>query len=297
MSMKKLSATERTSILRCLVEGNSINSTTRICHKSKLTVLRLLADVGVLRAELHDELVRGLECKRVQVDEIWSFVGCKEKSRKEGKAGDGDAWTWVGIDADSKLVVSYLVGLREARYAVDFIRDIADRVKNRIQLTSDGLTMYVNAVIDGFGFEGVDFAQLLKIYGPTPDADRAGGARYSPSECIGCLVHPMLGDPDPRHISTSYSERMNLTTRMTCRRFTRLTNAFSKKWRNHEHAIALHYFVYNFIRPHKALGGRTPAMAAGLTNRPWTLEMLVSILVAREENHKGFGRINRKDRS
>jgi hypothetical protein len=188
------------------------------------------------------------------------------------------------------------VGLREASYAHAFIGDIADRVKSRIQLTSDGLTMYVNAVIDGFGFEGVDFAQLLKIYGPTPDEDRAGGARYSPSECIGCLVHPMLGDPDPRHISTSYSERMNLTTRMTCRRFTRLTNGFSKKWRNHEHAIALHYFVYNFIRPHKTLG-TTPAVAAGLASRPWTLEMLVAILVSREEQSKYCGRINRKDRS
>jgi hypothetical protein len=161
---------DRTSILRCLTEGNSINSTARICHKSKLTVLRLLADVGILCADLHDELVRGLECKRVQVDEIWSFVGCKEKARKQGKAGDGDCWTWCGIDADSKLIVSYLVGLREASYAVDFISDIADRVKNRIQLTSDGLTMYVNAVIDGFDFEGVDFAQLIRLYGATPVA-------------------------------------------------------------------------------------------------------------------------------
>jgi IS1 family transposase len=211
--------------------------------------------------------------------------------------GDRDAWTWCAIDADSKLVVSYLVGLRELSYAKAFIDDIADRIKSGIQLTSDGLKMYVTAVLDPFGLEGTDFAQLLKLYGPTPDADRAGGARYSSSECIGCLIRPMTGEPDPRHISTSYSERMNLTTRMTCRRFTRLTNAFSKKWRNHEHAIALHYFVYNFIRPHKALGGKTPAMVARLVSRPWTIEMLVSIPVAREENHKGFGRINRKDGS
>ncbi len=292
--MRKLSVQSRTSILRCLVEGNSINSAARICGVSKLTVLRLLADVGTLCASLHDDLVRNLDSKRIQVDEIWSFVGCKEKSRKHGRQGAGDCWTWCGIDADSKLIVSYLVGLRELDYARAFIQDIADRVKYRIQLTSDGLTMYVNAVVDAFGWDGIDFGQLIKLYGPSED--RAGQARYSPSECIGCLMHRMLGEPDPKHMSTSYSERMNLTTRMTCRRFTRLTNGFSKKWRNHQHAIALHYFVYNFIRKHAALG-TTPAVAAGLANRPWTLEMLVTILVAREEQNKGCGRINRKDRT
>lgn len=294
--MRKLSATERTSILRCLVEGNSINSTARICHKSKLTVLRLLAYVGSLCTDLHDELVRNLECKRVQVDEIWSFVGCKEKNKKAGKIGDGDAWTWCGIDADSKLIVSYRVGLRELSYATDFIADIADRIKGRIQLTSDGLKMYVTAVLDAFGTDDIDFAQLLKIYGASPEVDRAGEARYSPSECIGCVVRPMLGDPDPKHISTSYSERMNLTTRMTCRRFTRLTNAFSKKWRNHEHAIALHYFVYNFCRKHLTLG-TTPAIAAGITDKVWKIEDLVGMLVERENQNWCHGRINRADRT
>lgn len=293
ISMKKLSATERTSILRCLTEGNSIRSTTRICGVSKLTVTRLLNDVGSLCADLHDELVRNLESKRIQVDEIWSFVGCKEKTRKEGGQGAGDAWTWVAIDADNKLVVSYLVGLRELADATQIIQDVADRVKNRIQLTTDGFKVYINAVIDAFGLDDIDFAMLLKIYGKS---ETAGQARYSPSECIGCVIRPMLGEPDPKHISTSYVERQNLTVRMCNRRFTRLTNGFSKKWRNHEHMIALHYFVYNFIRKHMALG-TTPAVAAGVTSRPWTLDMLVAILVSREEQRKYCGRINRADRS
>jgi len=291
--MKKLSVQSRTSILRCLTEGNSINSTARICGVTKVTVLRLLADVGMLCADLHDEFVRGLQSRRIQVDEIWSFVGCKEKSRKAGKAGDGDAWTWAALDADSKMIVSYMVGLRELSYAKDFIDDIASRIKNRVQLTSDGYKVYVTAVLDTFGVDGIDFAQLLKIYGAS--TDRAGEARYSPSECIGCLVRPILGTPDPKHISTSYAERANLTTRMVCRRFTRLTNAFSKKWRNHEHAIALHYFVYNFCRPHMTLG-TTPAVAAGITDRVWKIEDLVGMLVARERQNKCHGRINRADR-
>jgi IS1 family transposase len=293
--MRKLTIDERTSILRCLTEGTSISSTARICGKSKVTVLRLLADVGSLCADLHNELVRNLDCRRVQVDELWSFVGCKEKSRKEGKQGAGDAWTWCGIDADSKLIVAYLVGLRELSYARAFIQDIADRLKNRIQLTSDGLKMYISAVLDAFGTDDIDFAMLLKIYGSSQQ-DTAGQARYSPAECIGCLIRPMLGDPDPKHISTSFSERMNLTTRMCNRRFTRLTNAFSKKWRNHEHAIALHYFVYNFIRKHLTLG-TTPAVAAGITDRVWKIEDLVGMLVAREEQNKCHGRINRADKA
>jgi IS1 family transposase len=292
--MRKLSVQSRTSILRCLVEGNSINSTARICATSKLTVLRLLADVGTVCADLHDELVQGLNSQRVQVDEVWSFIGCKEKSRASGKQGDGDCWTWCAIDADSKLVVAYLVGLRELSYAYAFVRDIASRVKNRIQLTSDGLKMYVSAVLDAFGVDDIDFAQLLKVYGP--DTDRAGQARYSPAKCIGCLVRPTLGEPDPRHISTSFSERMNLTTRMCNRRFTRLTNAFSKRWRNHEHAVALHYFVYNFCRKHLALG-TTPAVAAGITDRVWKIEDLVGMLVERESQNKCHGRINRADRT
>ncbi len=292
--MRRLEANRRTAILSCLIEGNSINSTARICHLSKLTVLRLLADVGILCADLHDKMVQGLSTARVQVDEIWSFVGCKENSKKHGKHGDGDCWTWCAIDADSKLVVSYLVGLRELAYAETFVQDVASRIKNRIQLTSDGYRPYFNAVKGAFGWDGVDFAQLLKLYGK--DTDRTNEARYSPSKCIGTLVRPLLGNPAPAHISTSYSERLNLTTRMTNRRFTRLTNAFSKKWRNHEHAIALHYFHYNFCRKHLTLG-TTPAMAAGLTNRTWTINDLVVRLEQAERKNNGHGRINRKDRT
>jgi IS1 family transposase len=295
-TMKKLTIEKRASIIRCLTEGTSISSTARICGVNKVTILRLLVDMGSLCADLHDELVQDVRAKRVQVDEAWSFVGCKERNRKAGKSGDGDCWTWVGIDADSKLIVSYLVGLRELSYARDFIDDIESRIRGRIQLTSDGLRMYVTAVLDAYGTDGIDFAQLIKMYGPSPDKDRAGAAKYSPAECVGCLVRPTLGEPDPRHISTSYSERMNLTTRMTCRRFTRLTNAFSKKWRNHEHAIALHYFVYNFCRKHMTLGV-TPAMAAGLTDKVWTIEDLVGMLVEREKEMKCHGRINRGDKA
>ena len=292
--MRKLSVPSRTAILSCLIEGNSINSTARICHVSKLTVLRLLADVGSLCADLHDKMVRNVPSKRVQVDEIWSFVGCKEANKKRGKIGDGDAWTFCAIDADSKLVISYLVGLRNLDCAKAFVRDMADRLSNRIQLTSDGYKPYFTAVVNAFGWDGADFAQLLKLYGNEPE--RTAEARYSPNRCIGTLTRVMTGEPDRDHISTSYSERLNLTTRMTNRRFTRLTNAFSKRWRNHEHALALHYFCYNFVRKHGTLG-MTPAMAAGLADKPWTIEMLVAILVAREEQNKGCGRINREDRS
>ncbi|MBN2271674.1 MAG: SAM-dependent chlorinase/fluorinase, partial [Sedimentisphaerales bacterium] len=292
--MRKLSVPTRTSILTCLIEGKSVNSTSRICGVSKLTVLRLLADVGKVCAELHDRMVRNLATKRAQVDEIWSFVGCKENSKKNGKLGDGDCWTFCGIDADSKLVISYLVGLREVEYVKTFIQDIAKRIKDRIQLTSDGYKPYIKAVRGAFGWDGIDFAQLLKLYGK--DTNRTNEARYSPSQCIGTLVRPLLNDPDKNHISTSYSERLNLTTRMTNRRFTRLTNAFSKRWRNHEHAIALHYFHYNFCRKHLSLG-MTPAMAAGLAVKPWTIETIVALLVGREEQNKGCGRINREDRT
>ena len=292
--MRRLGRDKRTAILRCLVEGNSINSTARIAGVSKLTVLRLLSDVGMLCADLHDRMVRGLPTVRVQVDEIWSFVGCKEKSKRYGKQGAGDAWTWVAIDADSKLVVSYRVGLRELADAKAIVNDVARRVTRRIQLTTDGLKMYISAVLDAFGVDDIDFAQLLKLYGP--DDDRAGGARYSPSKCIGCLIRPTLGKPDPRHISTSYCERMNLTTRMTNRRFTRLTNGFSKKWRNHEHAIALHYFHYNFCRKHQTLG-TTPAIKAGVTNRIWSIEDLVVRLETEEKKRVGHARINRLDRT
>jgi IS1 family transposase len=277
-----------------LVEGNGINATARIAGVSKLTVLRLLADVGSLCADLHDSMVRDLICARVQIDEIWAFVGCKERSKKEGKQGDGDCWTWVALDADTKLVIAYLVGLRDAGYAHEFLHDVASRLKSRIQLTTDGLTMYVNATIDAFGFEGVDFAMLLKLF--QNPRGKSADVRYSPGKCTCCLPRTVLGKPDANHISTSYIERQNLTVRMQNRRFTRLTNAFSKRWVNHEHAIALHYFYYNFCRRHQTLG-TTPAKAAGVTNRVWTIQDLVVRLENEERKRVGHARINRQDRA
>lgn len=277
-------------ILAALVEGNSINATTRMCRVSKLTILRLLADVGQLCRDYHDIAVRGLTSDRIQVDEIWSFVGCKQRQKDRGGVGDGDAWTWVAIDADSKLVVSYLVGGRDAGYARMFLGDVADRLINRVQLTSDGHRAYLEAVRDAFG-GNVDYGQLVKIYGNEPNDHR-----YSQSECIGCERRGLIGFPDAEHISTSYVERQNLTLRMHNRRFTRLTNAISKKIENHEHAIALHYFYYNFCRKHISLKGETPAMAAALTNRVWTIDDLVRMLETEERKTANGGRINREDR-
>ncbi len=289
--MRKLSSEKRSMILGSLVEGNSINATARMCRVSKLTVLRLLADVGSLCRDYHDVAVRGLTCDRVQVDEIWSFVGCKQKSKEKGKIGDGDVWTWVAIDADSKLVVSYLLGGRDAGYAREFLSDVAGRIVNRIQLTSDGHRAYLEAVRDVFG-DDIDYGQLVKIYGAEPD----GHKRYSPSECIGCERRGLIGYPHVDHISTSYVERQNLTLRMQNRRFTRLTNAFSKKLANHEHALALHYFHYNFCRKHQSLG-MTPAQAAAITDKCWTIDDLVAMLENEEKKVANGGRINREDRS
>jgi IS1 family transposase len=290
-TMRKLDTTKRMAILTALVEGCSINATARMCGVSKLTVLRLLADVGSLCRDYHDLTVRRLNSKRVQLDEIWSFVGCKQKNKERGKIGDGDCWTWVAIDADSKLVVSYLVGLRDAGHAREFVNDVAARVDGRIQLTSDGLKLYVEAVEDAFGGD-VDYAMLVKIYG----SENPGEARYSPPVCRGTETTMMSGDSDPEHISTSYIERQNLTLRMHNRRFTRLTNAFSKRWINHEPAISLHYFFYNFCRIHKTLR-ITPAMAAGITDHVWSVADLVAMLEKEEVTHTHGGRINRADRT
>jgi IS1 family transposase len=289
--MRKLDTEKRTAILTALVEGCSINATARMCGVSKLTVLRLLADVGSLCRDYHDVTIRRLRSKRVQLDEIWSFVGCKQKNKERGKIGDGDCWTWTALDADSKLVVSYLVGLRDAGHARDFVRDVASRIDGRIQLTSDGLRLYVEAVEDAFGGD-VDYAQLVKIYGP----ENPGEARYSPPVCRGTETTMMSGDPDPDYVSTSYVERQNLTLRMHNRRFTRLTNAFSKRWINHEHAISLHYFFYNFCRIHKTLR-ITPAMAAGVTDHAWSVADLVALLEKEEATHTHGGRINKADRT
>lgn len=294
MDMRKLATDKRTAVLSALVEGTSVNATARICGVSKLTILRLLADVGSLCRNYHDLVVRGLTSKRVQCDEIWSFVGCKQKNREEGKQGHGDAWTWVAMDADSKLVISYLVGDRGAGCANEFMLDVAGRLNTRVQLTTDGHKVYLDAVENAFGFF-VDYAMLIKLYGPeggksTPER------KYSPGKCNGARKQRQLGIPDRKHISTSYIERQNLTLRMSQRRFTRLTNAFSKRIVNHEHAIAMHYYHYNFCRKHKTLG-TTPAVAAGVADHEWTVAELVGLLENEERLTANGGRINRADRA
>jgi IS1 family transposase len=275
--MRKLTTEKRVAILSALVEGNSISSTCRMTGASKVTVLRLLADVGTFCAEYHNVFVRGLVAKRVQVDELWSFCGCKDKAKQAGAGGFGSVWTWVGMDADSKLCVSYLVGSRDPECAQQFMADIADRLESRVQLTSDGYGAYVHAVEEAF--EGqIDYAMLVKIFGsPSVEESR----RYSPAECKGCKKQVLSGNPSQDYISTSYVERQNLTLRMSSRRFTRLSNGFSKKVENHAHAVALHYFHYNFCRKHMSLK-TTPAVAAGIANAPMTVADLVRMVEAEE---------------
>lgn len=263
-------------ILNALVEGNSINSTARMIGVSKITILRLLADAGTFCAQYHNVFVRGLQSKQVQLDEIWAFCGCKDKAKERGANGYGSVWTWTAIDADSKLCIGYLVGLRDAEYAKEFCADIAGRIDSRVQLTSDGHKPYLEAVDNAF-HGMVDYAMLIKLYG----TDKEGEKRYSPPTCTGCKRQVQSGSPDESYISTSYVERQNLTTRMSIRRFTRLTNAFSKKVENHEHAVALHYFHYNFIRKHQTLK-TTPAVAAGVANAPMTILDLVKMIEAEE---------------
>ena len=272
--MNYLSNADRARIISCLVEGNSIRATSRMTGFSQNTITKLLVEMGDACRQYHDENVQGVQAKRVQCDEIWSFVGAKMSNATEEQVagGWGDAWTWTAIDADSKLVISYLVGQRGAAWANVFMKDVASRLTSRIQLTTDGHRAYGEAVEGAFGCD-VDYAMLIKLYGNDTALDR----RYSTGDCIGTQTAVLSGSPDPLHISTSYAERLNLTTRMQIRRFTRLTNAFSKKWENHEAAIALHFMHYNFCRVHKTLRV-TPAMEAGLAHHVWTLEELVAIL-------------------
>src|SRR5580700_8671675 len=262
--MNKLDTAKRTQIVSAIVEGCSIRSIVRMTGASKNTIAKLLVELGAACSEYLDKTLVNLPCKRVQCDEIWSFVAAQEKNatakvRARGYAGD--VWTWVALDADTKLVCSWMVGARHSIAAREFIADLASRLSNRIQLTTDGHSVYVNAVERAFAQE-IDYAMLVKVYGETSE----GQKRYSPAECLGCQKKPISGDPDPAHISTSFVERQNLTMRMQMRRFTRLTNAFSKKIENHGHAIALHYMYYNFCRIHQTLRV-TPAMAAGVTDR------------------------------
>jgi len=276
--MNRLPLAKRAQILNLLVEGNSLRSASRIADVSINTVYKLMVDVSEACAAYHDEHVRGVAAKRVQCDEIWSFVYAKQKNVATAKQRDlayGDAWTWVAIDADTKLVLSYLVGDRDAEYAMALMDDLRQRVTTRLQLTTDGHSPYLQAVEEAFGAD-IDYAMLVKLYG-TPPAEPEAARRYSPSECIGTRKREVTGNPDPRHISTSYVERQNLTMRMAIRRFTRLTNAFSKKIENHAHAVALHYMHYNFVRIHKSLRV-TPAMAAGVTSKLWSIEDVAALI-------------------
>lgn len=273
--MNKLNKEKRTQIISALVEGNSLRATARMCDVAFNTVLKLLPQIGAACAEYQDKALRNLSSKRIQCDEIWSFCYAKEKNvpaDKQGEFGFGDVWTWVAIDPDTKLVPSFMVGNRGAQTAHAFMQDLAGRLANRVQLTTDGHRVYLNAVENAFG-GGVDYAMLVKIYGNDAESE----TRYSPAECIGCQTVGIVGRPDPRHISTSHVERQNLTMRMKMRRFTRLTNAFSKKLDNHIAAIALHYMHYNFCRVHQTLRV-TPAMEAGVADHVWSIDELVLLI-------------------
>ena len=273
--MNRLTTAERTQIVACLVEGMSLRATARVTGFARMTIEKLLRDLGAACATYQDETLRNLPCKRIQCDEIWSFVYAKAKNvpeDKRGQFGYGDVWTWTAIDADTKLVPSWLVSSRDAGAAYDFMQDLAGRLANRVQLTTDGNKCYLEAVEDAFG-SAVDYAMLQKVYGVDPNAER----RYSPPVCLGCNVEVISGSPEPTAINTSHVERQNLTMRMHMRRFTRLTNAFSKKVEMHAHAVALHFMHYNFAKIHQSLRV-TPAMEAGLTDHVWSLEEIVALI-------------------
>ena len=274
--MNRLSIRKRAQVIGALVEGNSIRATCRMTDTAKGTVIRLLASVGAACRQYQDEYLVELPCRYIQCDEIWSFVYAKQKNVPEGfKEYAGDAWTWVAIDADTKLVLSWLVGLRDAGYAHEFMEDLKRRLSYRPQITTDGHRVYLGAIENTFGRD-VDYAMLVKLYGADPENER----RYSPAHCIGASPTIIQGLPNPAKVSTSYVERQNLTMRMAIRRFTRLTNGFSKKLENLEHAVSLHFMHYNFARPHKALSKpypTTPAMAAEISEHVWGLEEIVAL--------------------
>lgn len=288
VSMNKLTSKDRAQILHLLCEGTAIRAVGRLTGASKNTIIKLLRDAGEACAAYHDRHVRNLKSKRVQMDEIWSFVYAKQdhvKRAKNAPEAAGDAWTWTAIDADSKLLVSWLVGQRNTDSALRFVDDLKSRLSNRVQLTSDGHRPYLTAVDTVFGSD-VDYAMLHKIYGSDP----VGEKRYSPAVCVGAQKRRIVGKPNPKHISTSFAERSNLTMRMHMRRFTRLTNAFSKKVENHVAAVALHTMFYNFVRVHQTLKV-TPAMAAGVTDRLWEISDLVKVLEdweAQQESEPSF---------
>jgi IS1 family transposase len=274
MVMNRLPIETRAKMIGMLVEGNSLRATSRMCDVSINTVTKLLVDVGTAAMDFHDETVRDVRVRRLQCDEIWAFVGAKAKNvTPEQKAqGWGNTWTWTAIDADSKLIVSYLVGRRDACWAYDFMQDCADRIKGRIQVTTDGHKAYLEAVEGTVGCD-VDYAMLQRIFGAPTDAEQR---RCSPARCIGSDMKVVRGNPDPKHVSTSYVEPQNQTMRMGTRRFTWLTNGFSKKIDNHRHMVALHFLYYNFGRIHKTLR-ITPAMAVGIADHVWSLEEIAAL--------------------
>jgi IS1 family transposase len=272
--MNRLTREKQAQVIAALVEGNSVNSVVRMTGVTKVTILKLLTALGSACADFQDKVIRNLKCKRIQVDEVWQFVYSKQKNvpqEKRGRFGYGDVWVWVGIDADSKLIVSWTLGKRDAIAARILIDDLKNRLASRVQLTSDGLRVYIDAVEGAFGCE-IDYAMLVKTYESSQDE-----TRYSPAVCTSCERKPIMGNPDPKHISTSYIERQNLSMRMSMRRFTRLTNGFSKKVENHAYAVALYTMHYNFARIHQTLRC-TPAMEAGVSDHVWSLEEVAALI-------------------
>jgi IS1 family transposase len=276
--MNKLPLETRVQILTMLCEGSSMRSISRVCGVSINTVTKLLVDAGNVCAAFHHESVRNVTTQRVQCDEIWSFAYAKARNLRNAKAapeGSGDVWTWTGIDADSKLIITWHVGDRHSGAGLDFMRDLKARLANKVQLTTDGHSAYLVAVRE-LDFDA-DYAMMIKIYG----TDGAAAGRYSPPSLIGIETKTIKGDPDPSHVNTAFAERHNLTMRMQMRRFTRLTNGFSKKFENHCHALSLYFFWYNWVRTHKSIKC-TPAMAAGLTPAALTMAELVQMIDMRE---------------
>lgn len=289
MGMNKLPLAKRTQIFAMLCEGSSMRSISRVVDVSINTVTKMLVDAGEACAAHHYNAVRGVKAKRVQCDEIWSFCYAKAKNVPVAKTPSidaGNVWTWTAIDADSKLIISYMIGDRDAETGMYFMDDLRERVDGRMQLTSDGHKAYLDAVATAFPNEEVDYAMLVKLYGTDPG--KASEKRYSPAECIGIRKRAIMGDPDNAHVSTSYVERQNLTRRMSMRRFTRLTNAFSKKVDNHIHALSLYFVWYNFVRIHKTLKV-SPAMAAEISDRLWDMEDVVALMDARADAPKKRG--------
>ena len=289
--MNKLSIEKRNIILNLLVEGSSMRFVTRLTGVSINTVTKILVDAGEACAEYHHNTIQNLESKRIECDEIWSFTYAKQKNVKDAVTAPdkaGDTWTWTALDADTKLIISYLVGGRDAGYAHEFMEDVASRLANRVQLTTDGHRAYLDTVEGAFGCD-VDYAQLVKMYGNSPEGQR----RYSPAVCTGIKKKNIVGNPDEKHVSTSYVERQNLTMRMSMRRFTRLTNAFSKKIENHIHMLSLYFVHYNFCRIHKSLKV-TPAMEAGISDTVRDISWISELMDARAPKPKKRGPYKKK---